>query len=411
MINTCPHCGASLHEKASFCPSCTQSINNRTEPTPPKPILRRALLLGIGLLAVAGVVLGIWLHNRPVTVEGHGEVTYSDKDGSYQLLLSKGAGRFHPLAEVVTPCQLGQEYRMPCCFYINHQDSGENAAESFLEKVESVTAEFIQPADSVSPRTCTEPAANAYDPDAAMVSFLNFTARSDTADLVWTINMKSGDTIVLHQNHTSQPIETFNYRWGDFAMNTTEELQALIDRIERDIARTDIINVFLPPIVYEGGLEMTRDINLYGSTDGENRTTFTDTVKLTSQYNGLSYKDIDFVGAAGVGISATAGLHIIDCRFTGWKTAVLAYGKAWVNVAGSQFEKNDIGFHFNSTGESVTHAQYTGNRFIGNETAVLLEHVPRDVTLIFDECQFSENGKDIDNPCQQPIDVSSASFQ
>lgn len=414
MNNVCPHCGASVHESASFCPNCTKSINRRTEPKPPHPILRKALLSALALVVLLGAALGLYIHDKPLTLEGNGEVTYSDKDGTYQMLLSKGAGRFYPLAEVVTTGEPDGEYRMPCCFYVNYKDSGENAAEIFRQKIESVTAEFIQPDDCVSPMKCTEPAPDAYDPDAAMVGFLDFTGRSGPADLLWTIKMKNGDTILLHQNHIIEPIETFHYRWEDFAMNTADELQALVDHIERDIAHDATVNIYLPPITYEGGLDMeARPFNLYGSVDGENRTTFTDTVRLTTQYWGLSFfRNIDFTGdGTGVGISATAGLHIIDCTFTGWKTAVLGYAKAWVNIANSQFVNNGIGFHFNSTGDSVTHTLYTANQFMDNEIAILLENVPRDVTMDFGECLFSGNDTDIDNPCDQPIDISAAIFE
>lgn len=285
--------------------------------------------------------------------------------------------------------------------------------EMFLQKVERVQAELIQPTHSVSPMTCTPPAPHAYEPEAAMVSFLDFTGRSGTVELLWTIKMKNGDTILLRQKHVIEPIETLNYHPEDYAMGTIDELQALIDELEWRTDGRDTVNIYLPPVTYVGDLDIEdRAINLYGSAGGEGRTTFTGTVRVTTQNSGLSYfRDIDFVGNAGVGISATARLHVIDCSFTGWKTAVLAYGNAWVNIAGSQFEHNGIGFHFNSAGDSVTHTLYTGNRFLGNETAVLLESVPSDVTMSFDECLFSENGKDIDNPCGQSINISEATFQ
>ena len=42
-MRSCPHCGASLHEEASFCPYCTQAINTREEIHPPRHMPRRAL--------------------------------------------------------------------------------------------------------------------------------------------------------------------------------------------------------------------------------------------------------------------------------------------------------------------------------------------------------------------------------
>lgn len=54
-----------------------------------------------------------------------------------------------------------------------------------------------------------------------------------------------------------------------------------------------------------------RPVNLCGSTDGEERTTFTDTIRVTSKNSWIAYsQNIDFVGDGNsVGISASARLH------------------------------------------------------------------------------------------------------
>ena len=100
-----------------------------------------------------------------------------------------------------------------------------------------------------------------------------------------------------------------------------------------------------------------------------------------------------------------------DCTFTGWKTGVLGYGDAWVNVIGCTLADNEIGFHFNSEGGAASHSMYNDNRFVDNGTAVLLERVPTDLTLNFQDSLFSGNGTDIDNLCRQPIDITQAVFE
>ena len=42
-MKSCPHCGASLQEEASFCPYCAQAVNERKEIQPPRHMPGRAL--------------------------------------------------------------------------------------------------------------------------------------------------------------------------------------------------------------------------------------------------------------------------------------------------------------------------------------------------------------------------------
>ena len=82
-----------------------------------------------------------------------------------------------------------------------------------------------------------------------------------------------------------------------------------------------------------------------------------------------------------------------------------------MNVIDCQFRDNEVGFHFNSTGTSVSHSMYNDNLFRNNGTAVLLENVPTDIALDFRDSVFSGNGTDIDNRCGQALDISRAVFE
>lgn len=365
-------------------------------------------------MVIAGIAIGIYLSSRPQVYDAQGEVIYTDRSGTYQLVLAWPENRYEPAYEVYQNAELDGQYRFPVRLYINHIDSGADAGKLFLQKVNRVTAEFIQLKDSVSPVTCTEPAPDGYASDAAMVSFVDFTGRSGTSQMLWTVYMNNGDIIRLRQDLIVTPIQTYDYYPEDVPMDTLEGLQALIDDIGETVEPSAVVNVHLPPVTYEGSLVMEqRPVNLYGSSDGVSRTTFTDTIRVASRGSWITYiEDIDFIGSHDeVGISASAKLWVENCRLTGWKTAVLGYGYAWVNTIECQIENNQVGLYFNSTGASASHTKFNNNYFCNNGIAVLLENVPTDITMNFVGSVFSENNMDIDNRCNQPLDISEAVFE
>ena len=304
---------------------------------------------------------------------------------------------------------------MPSRLFINHVDTGANAGQMFMQKVDDVSAEILQPAESPSPMVCSQPEYRNFSPESAQVSLVDFTGRSDPAELVWTIRMENGDTIRLRQKIAVEQVRTYDYGPEEYPMDTIEDLQALVDRIAETVPLPAVVNLHLPAVTYTGGLTIEgRPINLYGSADGVgNRTTFTDTVRVTARDGPISYfYDLDFAGdGTGVGVSASARFWAEGCSFTHWKTGVLGYGDVWVNVIGCLFAENKTGFYFNSNGTYVTHTMFNDNTFVKNDTAVLLEEVPSDETLNFQGSRFAGNGTDIDNRCSQPVDISQAIFE
>ena len=414
-IQTCPRCGAALPEAASFCPYCAQEIRPReTVKFPAFPHWRKVLRWAAALAALAALAVWLFCCLTPNTYDAYGALTYTDRDGTYQLLVSFHNNRFTPEAELTEHAEETGEYRIPSRLFINHVDSGANAGQIFLQKVEWSSTELIQPEDSPSPMVCSQPEYRSFSPEAAQVSLVDYTGQSSPAELLWTLRMKNGDTIRLRQKIRLERIETYDYYPEDYPMETVEELQALVDQIIRDVPAPDVVNLHLPPVTYDGGLTISgRSMNLYGSADNAGRrTTFTDTVQVSGGVS-ISYcYDIDFIGGGdGVGVSASARFRAENCAFRGWKTGVLAYGEAWVNVIGCTFEENGIGFHFNSTGGSVNHTMYNDNRFLRNGTAVLLENVPTEETLNFQGSQFIGNDTDIDNRCKRSLKISQAIFK
>lgn len=417
----CPYCGTILPGEAAFCPCCARSINQREALIPPRPpVWKKILRVGIPLLVIAGIVLGICLYNRPkVFDDGTAEVIYTDPDGTYQILIGWMDTPYTPAPYIHQIATLDAASRFPSCLFVNYLDSGINAAEAFLRKVEHVTAEFSEPADPSGYITYTEPAANdAYVPDAAMVSYVDYLGRENSAVGTWTITMKNGDVIRLHQTFEIELAKTYDYYPEDVSMDTVEDLQALVNMAGQIADTFDIINIHLPAVTYEGVLLMTeRPVNLYGSADGETRTTFTDTIQvLTDESNSISnIYDVDFVGDGdGVGLSVSGRTYTVNCSFTGWKTAMLCHGTG--NFGGIAFEDccfedNTVAVHFNTNEINIFRSFFTGNEFIHNGTGILLEGIPTTVTMNFENSLFSGNGTDIANRCNQPLDISKAIFQ
>ena len=406
----CPHCGADLPERAAFCPHCARDIHPRREAKKPVPLLKK-LLLGLLILAVlAAVGTGLWLALGPKAYDGYGEVRYGD----WQILLALNADSYAPAPEVTIPGEPEGQYRVPSRLFVNDVHTGEDAAEAFLAEVESVTAEFTGQEDSPSPFVCSEPAYNPGAPECPLISLIDFTGESGTAELVWTFAMKNGDTITLRQTYEVTPIPVYDYYPEEHPMDTAEELQALIDSISGQVEDVAVVNLHLPPVTYEGGVTIRdRSLNLYGSTDeAGNRTTFTGPVQIVAVYSEITYLyDINFTGSGGTGLSGSAPFRATNCTFTGWDTAVLAYCTSWANVIGCTFRNNSIGFHFDSTGEYANHSMYNDNLFEGNGIAVQLDNVPTDVALNFMGSVFRGNGQDIVNSCDQPLDTSQAIFE
>ena len=406
----CPHCGADLPEHAAFCPHCARDIHPRREAKKPVPLLKK-LLLGLLILAVlAAVGTGLWLAFGPKSYDGYGEVRYGD----WQILLALNADSYAPAPEVTIPGEPEGQYRVPSRLFVNDAHTGEDASEAFLAEVEAVTAEFTGQEDSSSPFLCSQPAYNPGAPECPLISLIDFTGESGMAELVWTFQMKNGDTLALRQTYEVTPIPVYDYYPEEHPMDTAEELQALIDSIGGQVEEAAVVNLHLPPITYEGGVTIQdRSLNLYGSTDeAGNRTTFAGPVRVLAAYNITYFYDMDFVGnGGGTGLSGSAPFRATNCTFTGWDTAVLAYGTSWANVIGCTFQKNGIGFHFDSTGEYANHSMFNDNLFEGNEVAVQLDNVPTDVALNFQGSVFRDNGQDIVNSCQQSLNTSQAIFE
>ena len=409
----CPHCGAPLPGEASFCPHCARSVKERKDVSPPRHMTRRALYSALIIIAVLALALVLWLRSRPQVYDnGTAEVLYTQGGVTWQVLAGWMDDRFNPAHQVGQPVDEGDMlYTFPQCLYVNRPESGANVKDAFMEQVERVTAAFVETDSQELPWTCDEPVSwEDYVPEAALVSSIHFYAGSGRG----TLEMKNGDVIRLYQTMESQVMERYLFTPEDTPLNTAEEVQALLDSLEeRTGGETfNVVEIHLPPVTYDGGITIPRDVNLYGAEEG-GRTTFTGPVRIApSRSTGISWiYDIDFAGSGeGVGFSSSARAFLQGCRISGWRTGVLVQDN-WVSAHDCTFEDNGTGLHFNNDTGSPMDSRCMGDVFRNNGTAVLLERVPTEVSLSFPETVFSGNGTDIDNRCGQEVDVSQAIFE
>ncbi len=338
-------------------------------------------------------------------------------DGTaYQLTVAWPGNRCSPAPDIHQSGRESDVTRWPSRLYVNYKDAGTDGWDEFSRQVASVHMEVEQDPQGASDLIAEEPVnRDQYSPDAAMVSVLEFTGDCGEPQVVWVITMDNGDIIRLRQTMHVTLIHTHVYDYHDYPMETMDQLKALLDQIQAETNRLDEVIVYLPPVTYTGQLELTdRSYEFHGCTDGSGRTVFTDTVQVaTADSYWINYFcDIDFVGSGGgVGLSMSDNCRAERCSFTGWRTAMLGYGTAWVSLGECDLRDNTIGFHFNSTGQSANDYLFNDNVFADNTTAMLLENVPTDQAIELDGCRFTGNGTDIDNRCDHPLGVSQTIFE
>lgn len=412
----CPSCGASLPGNASFCPHCARDIHTRRSVQLPvrrwlRPLRRTVALAGLLLLAAL-----LYDAVTPDVYDAWGELTYTVDGNPYHLVLTF---RNDPTPErsCIVQVEQGETYERSSKLFITHVDTGVDAGRMFDQQIASTYVRLLQPGDSPSPVTWEQPVyQDAPDVEGLMRAPLTFTGQSlGPVEVEWTLSMKNGDTIRLHQELIFEPVETLDFCPEDYPMDTIEDLRALVDRIGAQVPLPTVVNLHLPPVWYEGGLTLDgRPIHLYGSVDEQNkRTAFLGPVAVTPENGSRSIvENVEFRGnGAGTGLTVEADGRIRNCGFYGWETGLLVGGVHWADPVGCWFEDNGVGFCFDSAGDYFNYNSFEGNTFLRNEIAVDLVRVPRSREIHFENCRFSGNGGNIRNPSNYPINVSHAIFE
>ena len=405
-----------LPEEAAFCPFCALTIRSRkTVPIPDRRWRRHVKRL---LFLAALALLAAWLHDAvtPDVYDAWGELTYTLDGNPYHLVLTF---RNDPTPErsCTVKVEEGETYERTSKLFVTHVETGVDGGRMFDQQIESTYVRLLQPEDSPAPVTWDQPVyQDTPAVEGLMRSYLSFTDRSlGPVEVEWTLSMKNGDTIRLHQELIFEPVETLDVYPEDAPMDTIEDLRALVERLEEEAPLPTVVNLHLPPVWYAGGLTLDgRPINLYGSVDERNRrTAFLGAVAVTPENGARSIvENIDFRGdGSGAGLTVEADGHVENCAFYGWETGLLVGGVHWADPVGCWFEDNGVGFCFDSAGDYFNYSKFEGNTFLHNEIAVDLVRVPRSREINFTGCRFSGNGGNIRNPSNYPINVSHAIFE
>lgn len=402
MSKRCKYCSAELPDEASFCPHCARSQIEKEFIKTPASVRKRILTLCVILAEILAAVLLIMACFKPKTYDNGGaQIVYDQGRADWHFLLRNSVDGFHwqtAQGMYSRMCTAGTQAAVPLQLYVYDEETGKSAAEEFLKAMDSSEVAAF-PRDGAVPMECSRPASNPGFAMAALESDVVFTAGWGTNDIVWTIHMKNGDTILLHEVVEILVNPEVSYTWETTPLGTTEEVKALLERIEEEVEDPDtVVNITLAPVEYEGDLNiMERTVNLKGSSDGENSTVIKGCLTVDSRIPAyVVASDLTFEGE-GTGIFAKEGFRAVNCTFRGKDVGVYGAEGSWPILEGCTFENCGIGWHFNSSTSTMRSALVYQVTFKGNGTGVLFEKVPGTDVFYFLECTFEDNGRDIEN--------------
>ena len=396
----CRFCHAELPDGASFCPVCAKSLVDQKETPLPNLYIRKSVRLAVLILiavSVAGLML--WSRHRPGEYSGGADISYR---GWHLLLRNTSADTSHWTTSQETYSRSlmpGTQAAVPLQLYVYDEESEENVAEAFLKDLEKSEIKAV-PRPSGEEMECSRPGRNNSFPKAALVSDILFSTDCGTNDIEWSCSMKNGDTIVLHETIEIKALEDRTLTWEEIPLTTSGEVQAAIDSAEAGDALVTL--VLAPDTVYEGDLRINEKVVCLTGSEGS---VLEGMVSVgTMEPQPVIIENITFEGQ-GSGIVGTAPFFVQGCTFTGCRTAVCADNGSWPIVYDCAFRSCQAGIRFNSEETRAKSALYSGDSFVENETAVLLERVPGDTKLHFEGCVFEGNGIDIDNRTEVEVVV------
>ena len=322
---------------------------------------------------------------------------------------AQGGAPFFSQPEIVENARGDQLHGRTATSLLFVDDGGkENRKEAFLALVDhcEVTAvpreggEFLQIDETFLP----EQSNAAFE---AAPSYHAGQAKEGTADIIWTIYLKNGDTLRLRHTVKITRIPVVTLTENDYPMATVEELNTLLETLAREADQNTIYVLSLPSVTYEGGLTMKNFCcDLVGSEGG---TIFTDTVTITTRgVHPANITNVRFVGdGVGIGLKASEGAFLHRCVFENWEVGAYGGNGSWVNASDCTFRSNDVGLWLdNRAGATCSGTYYGGSLYENNGTGVRIDAQPNAGKLDFRGCVFRGNEKDVENAAGYDVDLT-----
>ena len=411
----CIHCGEPLPEDASFCPVCGQSQITTEEVNPPRIWKRKTLYILLALAAVVLLIVAVIRIHLPKEYDnGSAEITYTVDGVTWHLLLRNASTQdpLHwtsPQGEYTRYVKKDLSAALPLQLNVYREDTKENGKDAFLPLLESSVVKAYPSGTSDVP-SVNQPDINPAFPYAMQEADIVFNTDCNDVDLVWTLQMKNGDVIHLHEKMQILTLKEIIYSYTDTPLSTTEEVQALLDKLSTGIEPNSEVTIRLAPITYEGDLLMeTPGITLQGSLS---QTVLHGTLTTRFDASGMvNVQEITFSGNAsdgeassGVGIHVASSCLIESCTFENLTTGCLLDDGAGALPMGCSFTGCETAIHFCSSSSWISNLYCYQNTFVKNRTALLLEKVPTAGTVYVAECSFEENETDVDNKTTNEIE-------
>lgn len=413
--HTCVHCGAPLPEGANLCPFCAKSQLPPEYIAPPtgRRLAKRLLAVGTLLAIAAAIVIGALPHltavlrSSPQVYEGEAELRYTLDGVDYRLFLTFDSGRNPaPQSENSLQIRAGEQFANPSQLLIQTADR-RDAAEAFLPAVSGCTV-AAEPLDGAAAMDHTNPQRDESFPHAALTSHIFFDTTCGSNDICWTLELENGDTLRLRHRIAVDEIPVAVFSAADADLTTSAALEAFLQSLDETLEPGTLLELYLPPVVYTEPVDLgCRAVSLFGSSAAGVRSTFAAPVTAhpTDQKH-MTIQGVAFAGQGGTGLSAATGVSLEECTFTGWDTAAEAVDGGWVGASGCTFEENGVGLRFDTTEAFFTTHAYPDNRWIRNEIALALYHMPGEEILTFEGSVFEGNNINVDNQTRHPLDFS-----
>lgn len=402
-MKKCVYCGRELPADASWCPYC-EKTQDRTEEVKTPVRKRRTLIAFIAfllLLAIGG--FSLYRYHSPKVYEGDSSLDYRMNGKTCRVFVSFKSDAFSTgeSMDQYTGQELpGNRSAAPSQLFILAEDDP-SIRDAFVSQVEScdVTAEPQDGADAMDIYGPT-PGSESGFPNAAWKADVVYSTDCSSNIICWEIRMKNKDILRLNQTVICEELPCIDYHFEDTPMETVEQISALIKKTAEEEPPETVLRLFLPPVTYEGTLVMNqRTALLFGSEEDGKKTTFTDTIEVTTRQPAMAeFYDLEFQGDGGTGIICKDALRLQACLFTGWDIGVDAREGSWVSINNCAMVGNKTGFRFNSQSASFSNEIYENVVFAENEIGMQIQNVPGNRTLQFYGTVFDANATDLEDP-------------